>query len=146
MLAGFGEIWLGRITLGERNLGDTWRHPAATAEGPTSGLVPIHKLSQWLSYSLVEPLEQEGGIKVTGLDELTGLAEYRNGGLFLDLGVLRPKHDAVTGHPHPPESEVVVEWRALTVTLLDRLAEVVRAKLGLDVEGFPLAIIRLVTG
>ena len=84
-------------------------------------LVPFHKLSQWLAYSLIEPLEALG-IVVTGIDELTGLAEYRNGGLFIDLGVLRPRDPAVLGNAHEPGSEIVVEWRALTVALLDRLA------------------------
>ena len=69
-------------------LGDTWRHPAIRRGDATNGLVPIHKLSQWLSYSLIEPL-QWSGITVTDIDGLTGLAEYRNGGLFVDFGVLR---------------------------------------------------------
>ena len=45
--------------------------------------MPLHKLSQWLAYSLIEPL-QRAGIAVTDIDGLTGLAEYRNGGLFID--------------------------------------------------------------
>ena len=49
--------------------------------------MPLHKLSQWLAYSLIEPL-QWAGIEVTDIDGLTGLAEYRNGGLFIDTGVL----------------------------------------------------------
>ena len=53
--------------------------------------MPFHKLSQWLAYSLIEPLE-EAGIAVTGLDELTALAEYRNGGLLDRSGRARPKH------------------------------------------------------
>ncbi len=53
--------------------------------------MPFHKLSQWLAYSLLEPLEA-AGLAVTDLDELTGLPEYRNGGLLLDLGVLVPQH------------------------------------------------------
>ena len=51
------------------------------------GLVPLHKLSQWLAYSLIEPLI-EAGFSITEIDGLTGLAEYRNGGLFIDAGVL----------------------------------------------------------
>jgi hypothetical protein len=100
--------------------------------------VPFHKLSQWLAYSLVEPLE-EAGIAVDGLDGLTGLPEYRNGGLFVDAGVLVPRYEAVTGRPHRPDSEIVVEWRAATVILLDELATRVRAALGLDRIAFPLA-------
>ena len=34
---------------------------------------------------------------------------------------------------------LVVEWRALTVALLDRLADMVRRRLGLDAETLPLA-------
>jgi hypothetical protein len=138
VLEGLGDIWPGRIELAGVNLGDVGRHPAAASEDLTSGLVPFHKLSQWLAYSLIEPLEAAGFV-VTGLDRLTALAEYRNGGLLIDLGVLRPKHPQVLGESHAGSSEVVVEWRALTITLIDRLAERIRAKLGLTPEQLPLA-------
>ena len=90
LLESLATIWPGRIALGGHNLGDVGRHPAARADDPTSGLVPFHKLSQWLAYSLIEPLE-EAGIEVIDLDALTALAEYRNGGLLIDSGVLVPK-------------------------------------------------------
>ena len=57
---------------------------------PGDGLVPFHKLSQWLVYSLIEPLA-DAGFTITDIDGLTGLAEYRNGGLFLDCGVIEPR-------------------------------------------------------
>jgi hypothetical protein len=132
VLEGFAEIWPGRIELAGVNLGDVGRHPAAGGDGLTAGLVPFHKLSQWLAYSLVEPLE-DAGIEVTDLDRLTALAEYRNGGLLIDLGVLVPKHAGVLAEPHEGASEVVVEWRALTVALIDELAERIRGKLGMTV-------------
>ncbi|HEX9820122.1 MAG TPA: URC4/urg3 family protein [Methylomirabilota bacterium] len=138
VLVGLGPIWPGRLALDGVNLGDVWRHPAAGGAGPTAGLVPLHKLSQWLTYSLIEPLA-EGGLAITGLDRLTGLAEYRNGGLFLDLGVLAPAYDAVARDVHRPGDEVVVEWRALTVALLDRLAPLVRERLGGAASALPLA-------
>ena len=138
VLEGFSSIWPGRIEVGGANLGDAWRHPAIQADPLTDGIVPFHKLSQWLSYSLVEPLEA-AGIEVTGLDALTGLPEYRNGGLFVDLGVLRPKHDGVLSGSHTVDSELVVEWRALTVCLLDRLANAIRAELNLSPDQLPLA-------
>jgi hypothetical protein len=138
VLEGLGDIWPGRIELAGKNLGDVGRHPAAASDDLTSGLVPFHKLSQWLAYSLIEPLEA-AGIEVTGLDQLTALAEYRNGGLLIDMGVLRPKHDSVLGEAHTGGSEVVVEWRALTVALIDRLAARVRAKLDLTPAELPLA-------
>ncbi len=131
-------IWPGRITLGGENLGDVWRHPAIRRNDLTARLVPFHKLSQWLAYSLVEPIEA-AGIRVGGLNELTGLAEYRNGGLFVDLEVLELKNPEAAGKVHDAGSELIVEWRALTVALLDRLAPLVRRALGLDDEALPLA-------
>ncbi len=134
----FSMIWPGRLTLAGENLGDVWRHPAARGPGASDGFVPFHKLSQWLAYSLVEPLE-DAGIAVEGLDELTGLPEYRNGGLFLDAGVLALKNPEVAGATHAVSSELVVEWRAATVALLDEVAARMRARLGLDAVAFPLA-------
>ena len=131
-------IWPGRLTLGGVNLGDVWQHHQVRGDGLTAGLVPFHKLSQWLTYSLIEPLAQ-AGVRVEGIHELTGLAEYRNGGLLLDLGVLTPKHDGVLGCVHTTDSAVVIEWRALTVALLDCLADRVRQSLGLSSQDLPLA-------
>jgi len=131
VLHGLGAIWPGRLSLAGINLGDVWPHSALAApEAPAHArLVPFHKLSQWLSYSLFEPLEQ-AGLHVAGADELTGLAEYRNGGLFVDLGVLELRDAHAYEVAHSPADELVVEWRALTVALLDRVAPLVRARLG----------------
>jgi hypothetical protein len=134
LLYALGPIWPGRISLGGVPLGDCGRHAAV----PGDGLVPFHKISQWLAFSLVEPLEA-GGVGVVGLDALTGLAEYRNGGLFIDCGVIEPRNPALLRRPLDPLSEPVVEWRALTVALLDRLAPRVRERLGQNPRDFPLA-------
>jgi hypothetical protein len=136
LLQALGPIWPGRISLGGVPLGDCGRHSAV----PGDGLVPFHKLSQWLAYSLVEPLAA-GGVEVEGVDGLTGLAEYRNGGLFLDCGVVTPRDPSLLGHPLEAASEPVVEWRALTVALLDRLAPLVRERLGRSAADFPLACV-----
>lgn len=138
VLEGLGPIWPSRITLGGANLGDVWRHRGLMSDDLTSGLIPFHKLSQWLTYSLVEIFE-DAGITVTGLDDLTGLPEYRNGGLFIDLGVLVVRHDALKKYPVPVEDEAVVEWRALTLALLDHIADPVRARLGKTAAEMPLA-------
>lgn len=138
LLDRLSQIWPGRLSLGGQGLGDVWPHSAARGPGLTDGLVPFHKLTQWLTYSLIEPLE-EAGVEVTGLDELTGLAEYRNGGLFIDTGVLVPRDPALCVEPQAVDGEAVVEWRALTVALLDRLAVGVRDRLGLTPAALPLA-------
>lgn len=87
---------------------------------------------------MVEPLEQ-AGIEVIDLDQLTGLAEYRNGGLLIDLGVIELIDASAVQREHDAGDEVVVEWRALTLALLDQLAPLIRDRLGLAAEDFPLA-------
>jgi len=138
VLEALGSIWPPRTQRSGVELGDVWPHPGAGGDDDSRGLVPLHKLSQWLSYSLIEPL-QWAGIEVTDIDGLTGLAEYRNGGLFIDTGVLTLRNLAAAQREHTVDSELVVEWRALTVALLDRLADVVRARLNMDRERLPLA-------
>ena len=92
---------------------------------------------------MVEVLEQ-ASIAVSGLDDLTGLAEYRNGGLFVDLGVLRLRDPSLAKTPLPVDHAAIVEWRALTVALLDRMAPLLRARLGRTATELPLA--RLLQG
>jgi hypothetical protein len=137
ILTAFGPIWPGRLTLGGYNLGDVWHHSKVSGEGETNTLVPFHKLSQWLTYSLLEPL-QEGGIRVASVNDLTGLPEYRNGGLFIDSGVLALRDSVQATREHSPSSELIVEWRALTVALLDIVADKLRAALGMNPEELPL--------
>ena len=100
-------------------LGDAAHHPAVRRVH-ADGIVPFHKLSQWLTYSLIEPL-QWAGIGVERLDGLTALAEYRNGGLLVDLGVIKPRKALDLTEKHAVTSELIVEWRALTVALLDEM-------------------------
>ncbi len=111
-------------------MGDMWQHPVI-------GWVPFHKLSQWLSYSLVEPIEG-AGLSVVELDALTGLPEYRNGGLLVDAGALRPKQSRLLTDSFRAGDDAIVEWRALTVALLDKVADHVRIHLGLDAKRLPL--------
>ena len=138
LLEALGPIWQGRLSLGGVPLGDCWRHPALRRADRTDELVPLHKLSQWLAYSLVEPL-QEAGLTVGDLDGLTGLAEYRNGGLFMDMDVLVLRDPADAERSWAVGDPLVVGWRAMTVALLDRLAPLVREELGVKEADFPLA-------
>jgi hypothetical protein len=138
LLEALGPIWEGRPTLAGVPLGDCWPYPFLARTLPHAAYVPLHKLSQWLSYSLIEPLER-AGIAVSHVDVLTGLAEYRNGGLFVDMGVLAPRDPAALTRTHGVADPFVVGWRGLTVALLDRLAPLVRERLGLSAEAFPLA-------
>ncbi len=135
LLEALGPVWENRPTLDGVPLGDCWPHPASPHP---DGMVPFHKLSQWLSYSLVEPLQQ-AGIEVVDLDGLTGLPEYRNGGLLMDTGVLTLADPADADRAWTPADELVVGWRAMTVALLDQIAPLVRERLGQTEAAFPLA-------
>lgn len=137
VLEGLGNIWPGRLAIADVNLGDVWLHPALKVEDDSENYVPFHKLSQWLTYSLLEPL-QELGIEITDLDQLTGLPEYRNGGLCLDLGLLKVKDTSILKEPQLPGSVAIVEWRALTVSLLDSIAAVIRQQLKMSPQNLPL--------
>jgi hypothetical protein len=138
LLEALGPIWADRLVLDGLPLGDCWPHPAIRRTNATDRLVPLHKLSQWLAYSLIEPL-QEAGIEVVEMDGLTGLAEYRNGGLFIDAGVLALGGPDAAARPIPVSDPLIVAWRAMTVALLDRLAPLVRERLGVTEQDFPLA-------
>jgi hypothetical protein len=134
-------IWLTPSRLGDEPLGDAWRHPAARGAGgddPSDGWVPFHKLSQWLAYSLFEPF-QWAGVEVTDQDALTALPEYRNGGLLLDTGAIVPREADLARRTWSAGDEPIVEWRALTVALIDDVAQRVRRVFGRDARTLPLA-------
>jgi len=137
VIEGFESIWPENLS-GVRR-GDVWVYSPLKRPGEVaSDMIPFHKLSQWLTYSLLEPIESLG-LVFEELDLLTGLAEYRNGGLFVDFEVLKPTNPVALKMQFDIGSELLVEWRALTVVLLDICAERVRSLLGLTREQLPLA-------
>lgn len=137
VLDGLGPIWPGRIELNGVNLGDVWSHSLLGNKDDFKSLVPFHKLSQWMTYSLIGPIE-EAGIRIQNVHHMTGLPEYRNGGLLLDKGLLS-LNQAHYQKAHKPDSELIIEWRALTIVLLDKIGEIVRKKLNKTESEFPLA-------
>ncbi|KAI6366325.1 hypothetical protein MCOR25_005142 [Pyricularia grisea] len=130
---------------------------------PWEGILPFHKLTQWLTYSLMQPMQSILRIHFAGTELLTGLPEYRNGGLFVDLGVLTlNKEDADRGLQHyneycertgtrpvevapmfEPSDDVIVEWRGVTVGLLDKLCVDVNAFLSKELAGNELTLAQL---
>jgi len=140
LLDAFSGIWPQGQAIDDLPLGDVWRHPQAGGHGASEGHVPFHKLSQWLAYSLIEPFEW-AGVQVMETDGLTALPEYRNGGLLLDARVIVPRDKAYGARRYQPGDEWVVEWRAMTVALIDELAPLVRKALELSAEQLPLACI-----
>jgi Protein of unknown function (DUF1688) len=144
VIVGLGPIWLTSNRLNDSALGDCWQHRLAGGDSvnlaDSVGWVPFHKLSQWMTYSLLEPFER-AGVKVAGLEALTGLPEYRNGGLLIDCGVIKPKSGVRLDKQFEVGDELIIEWRALTVALLDRLAVQVRAHMGMTEAQLPLACV-----
>jgi hypothetical protein len=135
---GMQKCWPSKAMFGVN--GDIWQCTALKEPGRVgSDLVPFHKLPQWLIYSLIEVFERFLGVAFDDIDLLTGLAEYRNGGLFIDAGVIRMKREEMSKMVYDVGSEVIVEWRALTIILLDKVADLMRQQLGLTPQQFPLA-------
>ncbi|KAF2260602.1 hypothetical protein CC78DRAFT_388708 [Lojkania enalia] len=136
------------------SIGDAWpcsvmpSHPTH----PWENIVPFHKLTQWLTYSLMVPMTKLLNVHFAGAELMTGLPEYRNGGLLIDTGLLTLKpEDAkrglaqyqrnaqVKGQPNmevvplfTADDDVIVEWRACTVGFLDELLGEVNHLLGLS--------------
>ncbi|ETO23574.1 hypothetical protein RFI_13605, partial [Reticulomyxa filosa] len=137
LVIGLEPIWPQRVSR-VRN-GDVWSHNHLKIIGkPGSDMVPFHKLIQWLCYSIVEEFTTYG-IKFEHLDDLTCLPEYRNGGLLIDTGVIVIKDTVDTDMTYHVGSELIVEWRALTVALIDEIADHVRKQLGKTKAEFPMS-------
>ena len=125
--------------------------PASPPAQPWESIVPFHKLTQWLAYSLMAPMTKLLHIHFAGAELLTGLPEYRNGGLLIDTGLLTLKQADMSrgikafkenarteGQPNMEvvplfavDDDVIVEWRAVTIGLLDELLSEVNRMLGL---------------
>jgi hypothetical protein len=122
------HLWAGAatdVTLAAADPGaGAAQRPTAT-DRATAGWVPFHLLGQWMTYSLVEPLGW-AGLQVSGLEALTALPEIALGARLVDAGVIVPRHPGDLTKTYKPSSDLVVEWRALTVTLMDELAGLVR--------------------
>ncbi|MCP5266187.1 MAG: DUF1688 family protein [Burkholderiaceae bacterium] len=142
LLAGLSSVLPGAGAVGGEPLGDAWPHPLAGGEGDSAGWVPFHRLAQAMACSLLGPFEA-AGVRVTGTEDLTGLADARNGSLFVDAEVIRLRDPGLDSRPLQIRDPAVVEWRALTVTLMDRLAMRVRALTQLQAGEPSLARIQL---
>ncbi|KAF4126090.1 Protein of unknown function (DUF1688) [Geosmithia morbida] len=128
----------GRTAVNGSPLGDAWPLKALGGDGDDAGasIQPFHKLTQWLGYSLTVPFMRILKLRIANIELGTGLPEYRNGGLFVDLGVLSLKPAVLeAGQLASKETlpkfdaggDTIVEWRALTVALLDELYGIVSA-------------------
>ena len=91
-------------------------------------------------------------VQFAGTELMTGLPEYRNGGLLVDTGLLNlrevdqrrglaayKENAALKGQPNfevvplfATDDDVIVEWRAVTVGFLDDLLIEVNSQLGLS--------------
>ena len=58
---------------------------------------------------------------------------------MIDSGLLSLKDPSFSSQEWQASSALIIEWRALTIYLLDKLNPIIRDKLGLSEEQFPLA-------
>lgn len=152
---GFSTIWPpSRTQVDGVSLGDAWvcsDMPSSPPAQAWESIVPFHKLTQWLCYSIMVPMTKLMHIRFAGSDLMTGLPEYRNGGLLIDMGLLNLKESDmqrgleaykenanIKGQPSVEvvplftvDDDVIVEWRAVTVGFLDELLGEVNFQLGL---------------
>nr|XP_019012079.1 uncharacterized protein I206_02917 [Kwoniella pini CBS 10737]OCF50860.1 hypothetical protein I206_02917 [Kwoniella pini CBS 10737] len=152
-------IWPSRTTLPSHpteSLGDVWLCPSLskflnesnTERKEGDDYVVFHKLTQWLCYSLVEAIESQTEWEIQGNGQ-TGLPEYRNGGLLVDLDVLTIKSSSLDSKAYPngmnnppvlePSHPAVIEWRSMTVISLDKIHELICAKLKVSTKELTLA-------
>ncbi|KAF7592057.1 hypothetical protein BBP40_000722 [Aspergillus hancockii] len=158
LMDGLTPIWPpSRTQVDGLSIGDAWPCsdlPPSPPAQPWETIVPFHKLTQWLCYSIMVPMSRLMKIHFAGSELLTGLPEYRNGGLLIDMGLLTlHEEDAqrgivafkenarIKGQPSvevvplfSTDDDVVVEWRAVTVGFLDDLLVAVNSQLGLTGE------------
>lgn len=160
---GIGSIWPeeGRESIDEKFIGDVWTCQALNRVTKDGGHVPFHKLSQWLTYSLIEVMEKILHWEFKGVEKMTGLPEYRNGGLLIDFEFIRPKPIAFIESlglsetdpssfnlmdslpPLPASHPSIIEWRALTVIALDQIRASINQKLHQNGETKSLSLVQV---
>ncbi|KAG9518875.1 DUF1688-domain-containing protein, partial [Aureobasidium melanogenum] len=142
----------GRTTVAGAAIGDAWPLKILADQKQVLPIQPFHKLTQWLAYSLTSAIQRLLSKDWVNMDILTGLPEYRNGGLFVDMQVLALKPEVLeaglkqsgkTLPEYDAVGDVIVEWRAMTVVLLDIVAKMANEKIaqrcGPDVSPLSLA-------
>nr|POE87339.1 uracil catabolism protein 4 [Quercus suber] len=157
LMEGLTAIWPAtRTKIDGVPLGDAWpcMSMPSNPSRPWENIVPFHKLTQWLTYSLMVPMQKLANVHFVGVELMTGLPEYRNGGLLVDTGLLTLKpedrergleqyHNNATRKGQPnvevvplftADDDVIVEWRALTIGFLDMLLDEVNTQLNLNGE------------
>lgn len=139
IMAAFSDLWGYGAILEGQHLGDVWHYSKFGSDFEKS-LIPFHKLTQWLCYSIIDMLETMG-YQINDQSLLTGLAEYRNGGLIVDTGILIPRRPNDLLTPHAVNSDFIIEWRAMTVALLDIIADKLRNELN-----YPLSLSQVLEG
>lgn len=135
-----------RTSINGSPIGDAWPLGALANQAGSSlnskvnpeFIQPFHKLTQWLTYSLMVPFQRILGVKWVNAESLTALPEYRNGGLFVDMGVLTLKKATLdaglkaSGKALPQFAagdDVIVEWRAMTLVLIDKLYPMILSRM-----------------
>lgn len=131
------SIWPGNTHNG-RAIGDAWHHSALKSDSVLQGIVPIHRITQWLHYAIA-PALSESGLHSFPTTDLSGLPGYRNTGLLIDSGIIQPRSQDLLSREHLLGDEPIVELRCLTIGVMGRALESIHQQLSLDHDTFPMA-------
>ena len=113
---------------GGGEFGEEW-HQAGMLERKQNVFDDFIGAAEWLignGYTSQDRIAVEGG---------------SNGGLLVDGGLIAPRATDALTQAYRPADPLVVEWRALTVAGLDRIAARVRTALGHDTASLPLGAV-----
>ena len=118
----FKDIWNIYNKDDKETIGDIWTHPYLKIPCiEKSELMPFHKISQWIIYSLIDVIKNYGNYKITDTMILSALPEYRNAGLLLEYQVITPKNRLAFSKIYTIKDTFVVELRGLTIAILEYL-------------------------
>ncbi|WP_269583872.1 DUF1688 family protein [Roseibium sp. Sym1] len=138
ILEALAPVWEGGATSGDIWLGDSFVHSALPGND-IHAIIPFHLAAQQMVYSLVEPFAW-AGFEVAGLDRLTAPADLAHAALFVHSGVLTIRENGDTLSPEAVRDRMI-EIRALTLALTDRLAERLASGLGMTLDQVPFTCI-----
>lgn len=138
ILEALAPVWEGGATSGDIWLGDAFVHSGLPGND-VHAIVPFHLAAQQMVYALVEPFAW-AGFEVAGLEKLTAPADLVHAALFVQSGVLALKGDSGSLAPEAIRDRMI-EIRALTLALTDKLAERLASGLGMSLDQVPFTCI-----
>ncbi|MEP3046708.1 MAG: DUF1688 family protein [Roseibium sp.] len=136
LLEALVPVWDGGAVLEEITLGDSFAHSADANRGE---IMPFHLCAQEMVYSLVEPFAW-AGCEVANLESLTSPSDLDHAALFTGTDVLQVR-DGFENSDLGTNQDRMVEIRAVTIGLMDKMADMLRTELDVASDQLPLTCV-----